>query len=293
LLREATTDTLPSADYRSVGPGFFESAGVELVEGRVFSEADGPGSEPVAIVDETLARKAWPGSSPLGRRLRTDPGSTGAPTTWVTVVGVARHVRHRSLLERLNEQVYFPPSQAFRNPVAYLVRTSGDPAALGPAVRAAVRSVDASLPTYELQPLSAYLERARAVSRFTAVLVGAFAFAALLLAAIGVCGVIAYAVLERRREFGVRRALGATRAGIGALVLLDGARLLGTGVGLGLAGAFATAQLVRSQLFGVGPEDAVAYAIALPALALAALLACLWPMRRATAVSVVEVLRAE
>jgi len=292
-LTEAAAEALPSADYRAVGPGFFETAGVELLAGRVFTQEDGPTTEPVVVVDETLARKAWPGGSPLGRRLRADPSSTGAPTGWATVVGVVRHVRHRSLLERLNEQVYFPLSQAFRNPVAYLVRTSGDPAALAPAVRAAVRGADPGLPIYELRPLAAYLERARAVARFTAVLVGAFAGAALLLAAIGVYGVIAYAVLERRREFGVRRALGATRAAIGVLVLVEGARLTGLGAALGTAAALAAAPLIRGQLFGVSATDPAAYGLPLPVLAVAALLACLWPLRRATSVSVVEVLRAD
>jgi predicted permease len=292
-LVEATDEALPSADYRSVGLGFFETAGVELLSGRFFSETDAPGSEPVAIVDETLARRAWPGASPLGRRLRTDPSSTGAPNTWVTVVGVVRHVRHRSLVERLNEQVYFPLSQAFRNPVAYLVRTTGEPASLAPAVRAAVRGVDPSLPIYELQPLSDYLERARSVQRFTMILVLAFATSALLLAAIGVYGVIAYLVVERRREFGVRLALGATRGQIGALVLLEGARLVATGAALGLAGAVATSQLLRGLLFGVSATDAITYVVPLPVLALLALAACLWPARQATAADVLEVLRAE
>jgi predicted permease len=277
----------------SVGPGFFETAGVELLSGRTFTERDGPDTEPVAIVDETFAGKAWPGRSPLGRRLRADPTSTGAPTTWATVVGVVRHVRHRSLAERLNEQVYFPLSQAFRNPVAYLVRTTGDPAALGPAVRAAVRGVDPGLPIYELLPLSAYLDRARAVSRFAAVLVAAFAGAALVLAAVGVYGVIAYAVVERRREFGVRRALGATRAQIGALVLLEGSKLVALGLALGLAGALLASRLLGGQLFDTSPTDPAAYAAVVPVLALAALAACFWPARRATAVPVDEVLRAE
>jgi predicted permease len=290
---EAPDEAVPSADYRSVSPGFFVTAGVELVRGRFFSDADGPAAPPVAIVDELLASKVWPGALALGERLRVDPGSSGSPDTWVTVVGVVRHVRHRSLVEPLNEQVYFPLSQAFRNPVAYLVRTTGDPSELTAAVRAAVRSVDPSLPVYEVQPLSAYLERARSIQRFTMVLVGAFASTALVLAAIGVYGVIAYFVVQRRREFGVRLALGATRRHIGALVLREGARLVGVGAVLGLAGAWATAHLIRGQLFGVSPADAVTYCVPLPVLALTALLACLWPVRRATASSVLEVLRAE
>jgi predicted permease len=292
-LVEAVNEALPSADYRSVSPGFFETAGVELLSGRSFTERDGPDTEPVAIVDETFAAKAWPSESPLGRRVRTDPTSTGAPTTWVTVVGVVRHVRHRSLVERLNEQVYFPLSQAFRNPVAYLVRTTADPAALGPAVRAAVRGVDPGLPIYELLPLAAYLDRARAVPRFAAALVAAFAGAALVLAAVGVYGVVAYAVVERRREFGVRRALGATRSQIAALVLLEGAKLAGLGVALGLGGALLSGPLLSSLLFGTSATDAAACAAVVPVLALAVLAACTWPVRRATEVPVVEVLRAE
>jgi ABC-type antimicrobial peptide transport system permease subunit len=247
----------------------------------------------VAIVDDRLARKAWPGASPLGQRLRVDPFSSGSPSTWVRVVGVVRHVRHRSLVEALNEQVYFPLSQAFRNPVAYLVRTTGDPAALATAARAAVRGVDATLPIYETQPLASNLERARGVERFTMILVGVFAGMALVLAAIGVYGVIAYLVVERRREFGVRLALGATRAQIGALVLLEGARLVGIGAALGITGALAAGQLIRSQLFAVAPADLLTYAAPLPVLMMAALVACLWPVRRATAASVLDVLRAE
>jgi predicted permease len=290
---EKSAEALPQADYRSVGPGFFETAGVEILSGRGFTEADGPATERVAIVDELLASRAWPDVSPLGRRLHVDPGSSGEPDTWVTVVGVARHVRHRSLMERLNEQVYFPLTQAFRNPVAYLVRTSDEPAALAPAVRAAIRGVDPRLPIYEIQPLGVNLERAREVQRFTMTLVALFAALALLLAVIGVYGVIAYAVVARRREFGVRLALGATRAQIGRLVLLEGARLVAAGGALGLAAAFATAHVMRGLLFGVGPGDPLAYSAPLPVLALAALVACLWPLRRATAANVVDVLRAE
>ncbi len=290
---EATDEALPSADYRAVGPGLLETQGVRLLSGRFFTDADGPQAEPVAIVDDRLARKAWPNRSPLAERLRVDPFSTGSPNTWVRVVGVVRHVRHRSLVAALNEQVYFPLSQAFRNPVAYLVRTSGDPAALAPAVRAAVRGVDPTLPIYETQPLAANLERARGVERFTMTLVGAFAGTALLLAAVGVYGVIAYLVVERRREFGVRLALGATRARIGALVLLEGARLVGLGAALGLVVAVATGHLMRAQLFEVSPGDVLTYAAPLPVLALTGLVACVWPVRRATAANVVDVLRAE
>jgi predicted permease len=290
---EKPDEAVPNADYRAVSPGFFESAGVTLVSGRVFTDADGPASQRVAVVDESLAARAWPGRSPLGERLRVDPFSNGFPDTWVTVVGVVHHVRHRSLLRPLNEQVYFPLSQTFRNPVAYLVRTTGDPSALAPAVREAVRDVEPTLPLYEMQPLSDYLDRARSVQRFAMVLVLAFASAALGLAAIGVYGVVAYTVVQRRREFGVRLAMGATRRQIGALVLRDGAKLAAVGVALGLVGAAAMGALIRSQLFGVSPSDGLTYAAVAPLLGVTALLACWWPARRATATDVLDVLRAE
>jgi predicted permease len=292
-LVEQPTEALPSADYRSVSPGYFEAAGIELLEGRFFGDADAGKGPRVAIVDETLAARAWPGESALGRRLKVDPGSTGSPKVWVEVVGVVRHVRHRSLVERMSEQVYFPLGQAFRNPVAYVVRTQGDPAALTTAVRAAVKRVDSRLPIYEAAPLSANVERARGVQRFTMTLVAVFAAVSIVLASVGLYGVIAYVVVQRRREYGVRMALGATRRQIVALVLREGARLLSIGAVAGVAASLATGQLIRSQLYGVTPADAATYAAALPLLAACAMLACFWPARQAVAADVVEVLRAE
>jgi cell division protein FtsX len=240
-----------------------------------------------------LAERAWPGESPLGQRLRTDPASTGAPQVWVEVVGVVRHVRHRSLVERLAEQVYFPLSQAFRNPVAYAVRTTGDPAALTPAVRAAVRAVDPGLPVYEARPLAASLERAREVQRFVTLLVAVFAAVSIVLASVGLYGVIAYVVVQRRREYGVRLALGATHGQVVRLVLREGARLTALGAGAGIALSLATGRLIQSQLVGVQPLDALTYAVALPALVACALVACWRPARRAMRADVLEVLRAE
>jgi ABC-type antimicrobial peptide transport system permease subunit len=142
-------------------------------------------------------------------------------------------------------------------------------------------------------PIAWYVERARGVQRFAMVLVGAFAGAALLLAAIGVYGVIAYSVVSRRREFGVRLALGATRGQVRTLVLGEGARLAAIGVALGLLGAIAAGRVLSGQLWGVTPGDPLTYAIVLPSLGLAALLACWWPARRATSADVLEVLRSE
>jgi putative ABC transport system permease protein len=292
-LVERPAEALPMADYRSVSPGFFEAAGLTLLSGRAFADSDDAAAPPVTIVDEMLASRTWPGESPLGKRLRVDPGSSGTPDRWVTVVGVVRHVRHRSLIEPLNVQVYFPLSQAFRNPVAYAVRTTGDPAQLAPAVRDAVKAIDPALPIFEVQPLAAYLERAREVQRFTMILVAVFAGVSIVLASVGVYGVIAYVVVQRRREYGVRMALGATHGQVVALVLREGARLTAFGAALGLAASLGAGQLIRSQLVGVTPADGVTYSLALPVLALSALLACWWPARRAVTADVTDILRAE
>jgi predicted permease len=292
-LLEQPQEALPTADYRSVSPGFFEAAGLTLLSGRLFTDADDTSALPVVIVDETLAARTWPGESPLAKRLRLDPTSQGTPTAWATVVGVVRHVRHRSLVERLGEQVYFPLSQAFRNPVAWAVRTTGDPASLAAAVRGAVKAIDPGLPMYEVRPLSAYLERAREVRRFTMILVALFAGVSILLASVGVYGVIAYVVVQRRREYGVRMALGATRGQVVKLVLGEGVRLAAIGAAVGIAASLAAGQLIRSQLVGVAPADALTYFAALGLLAVSATLACFWPARRAIAANVVDILRAE
>jgi ABC-type antimicrobial peptide transport system permease subunit len=196
-------------------------------------------------------------------------------------------------VERRNEQVYFPLAQAFRNPVAYVVRTTGPPADLAAAARQALRRADPRLPIYEAQPLMAFVERARGVQRFTMVLVATFAIVSVVLASVGLYGVVAFVVVQRRREYGVRMALGATRGQIMALVLGEGFRLLAAGGVLGVAVSLATGHLIRTQLYGVGPVDGTTYAAALPLLAVAAAAACWWPARRAVAADILDVLRAE
>ncbi len=285
--------TAPQADYRAVTPGLFDAVGARLVEGRGFLESDDEKSRPVVIVDERLARRAWPGQSAVGKPLAVDPQSDGHPTTWATVVGVVRHLRHRSLMEEVREQVYFPERQILRNPMAYVLRTSGDPASLAPPLRRAVARLDAQLPVYEVRTLDEYLVAARAAQRFTMILAATFALVALLLAAVGLYGVIAYSVARRRVEFGIRLALGALPGQVEALVVREGMRVALVGLALGLPAAALGAWLLRAQLFGVSPRDPASYGIALVLLGAAAVLASWVAARRATAASPLEVLRAE
>jgi predicted permease len=281
------------ADNRAVTPGFFEAAGARLVEGRLFTDDDDLRAQPVVIVDDQLARRAWPGKSAIGMRLAADPASTGHAVYWATVVGVVHHLRHRSLLEELGDQVYFAERQVTRNPMAYIVRTTGDPAGLAASVRQVVATLDPTLPVYDLRPLDDYVVGARAAQRFTTIIAGTFAAVALILSAVGVYGVIAYAMTRRRYEFGVRLALGAQPSQVTGLVVREGARLAGAGLLCGLASAAVSARLLQSQLFAISPRDTVSYATAAGLIAIVAIAACWLPARRASAISPLESLRAE
>jgi putative ABC transport system permease protein len=283
----------PRADSRAVSPGFFETVGATLVEGRWFTEEDDQHGEAVAIVDRSLAEKTWPRSSALGRLLATDPRVTGKPTVWVKIVGVVGHLRHLTLLADVREQIYFPVRQANRNPMAYAVRTTADPAGLATPIRAVVADLDPELPVYDVRPLESYVTSARETQQFTMQLAALFAVLALVLATIGVYGVVAYSASRRRPEFAVRLALGAKPGALVRLVLADGIRLTAVGLVLGAGAALATSSLIDPQLFGVTGRDPVSYAIALPVLGLVALLASAAPAWRATMVDPVEGLRAE
>ena len=291
--RGADEAAAPFADNRAVSPGFFETVGARLVEGRFFTEADDAREQPVVIVDDQLARRAWPGRSAIGQQVAADPFTTGHPVFWATVVGVVGHLRHRSLLEDLGDQVYFAERQIQRNPMAVVVRTSGDPAALAPAVRRVVRALDPALPVYDVRPLADYVAGARAAQRFATILAATFAVVALLLASVGVYGVIAYATTRRRYEFGVRLALGARPGEVMTLVLREGVVLAAIGLGVGVVGAALGARVLRNQLFGVGATDATSYAVAVVAIGVVALAASWLPARRAAGISPLTAMKAE
>ncbi len=286
------SSTAPQADYRSLSPGAVELLGIRLLEGRTFTEDDDITAPLVAIVDSTLAARAWPNQSAAGKRLDIDIFVTGKADAPATVVGVVEHVRHRNPVAEVREQIYFSQRQALRNPSVYVVKASGN-AAVMPAVREVLKSVDAAQPIYDVRPLSAYVDTANATRAFTMQLAVIFAAIALLLASVGVYGVIAYTVALRHREFGVRRALGAQTAAVVAIVFLDGARLLWRGIAVGVVAAAVAAWFLRGLLFGVGPWDAGTYAIAVPVLVVSGVIACVLPARRAITANPVDALRSE
>jgi predicted permease len=292
-VRGADDSQARRADARAVTPGFFEAAGARLVSGRFFTEQDDPKARPVAIVDESLARRAWPSGNAVGQEMAVDPRVTGRAQLWVTVVGVVRHIRHLDLTEEVREQVYFAVRQFPRNPMAYVLRTTTDAGALTPLARRALREIDPHLPIFDVRPLEATLTAARATQRFTMSLAALLAAVALCIACVGVYGVMAYSVARRRMEFGVRLALGARPASVISLVVREGAALALLGLALGALAAFNVTTLLSSQLYGVTARDGPSYAVALPALVLSALVACWLPARRATTANPLDALRAE
>jgi predicted permease len=279
----------PTADARSVSPGLLETLGVQLLEGRLFTDHDRDPRNPVVIVDDKLAALLWPGRSALGQRFHVNVGDTRRPT----VVGVIRHLRLRSLVNDLLPQIFVPWQLAQRNPMAFVVSAHGDPMSIAPAVRSAVASIDRRLAIYDVRPMTDYVESARALRRFTVMLAGAFAVTALALTCVGVYGVLAYSVAHRRHEFGVRRALGADAGQVMREVLREGLAFAVVGCAAGTAGAFAAGRLIQGQLYAVQPHDPASYATALGLIGGCALVACGIPAYRAVAVSPMEALRTE
>ena len=274
-----------------VTPGYLEAMGTVLREGRLLDWRDDATSPAVVVVNETLARRYWPGRSAIGHKLRLD--RSDAPP--VEVVGVVADGKYRNLSEPPRPFLFQPLLQQYRGEATLIVRTDGDPRRLAPAVRDAVRALDPEMPLYDVKTLRAARGRAHAAAAAARRAARAllFAGAAVLLAMVGLYGVVAFSVARRVREIGIRMALGASRLRIVLMVMKDGASLALLGVGLGLAGALAGTRMLSSVLYGVSATDVATFA-AVPLLLLAvAALAAFVPARRATAVDPLSSLRSE
>lgn len=280
-----------TADGRNVSPGYFRTMNARLLAGRDFTEQDDAGAPPVAIVDEILARLAWPGQSAVGKRLQVNP--TGSPNMYVEVVGVVAHLRAHDLTREVRPQLYRPMGQQTWFQADVVVEATGDPSAIAPAVSGEVRAMDRGLALRRMTPLTTYVEDAMAQSRFSLLLMAALGGIALVLAAVGIYGVIAYSVSQRTREFGIRLALGEEPAHTRRSVVLGGMRLVGLSMILGLGAAMGLARLLQGQLYQVEPGDPLTFAGIGLLLALVALLACYIPARRATRVDPAQALRSE
>ncbi len=279
------------ANIRYVTPEYFDAVGTPIVHGRPFTKADGPSSPSVTIVDESLVRRYWPGESPIGKRIRH--GGDPARNRWLTIVGVVPNIKHNSLDEDASLQVYEPFDQSTVWSMYFVVRATGTPESLVPSIRGAVASLDPALPLFNVSTLEKALARTLVPRRLTNGLLTGFAVAAILLAAIGIYGVMSLNVSGRLREFGVRLALGASPTDVLRMVLRGGARLALIGVVIGAAASYLATPLLRELLFRVPPRDLVTLAGVATLLGAVALLACYVPARRAMAADPTEALRTD
>lgn len=287
--REDQAADKPIVQYRVVTPGFLETLRLPLLQGRRIEEADRAGTAAVVVVNESFVRGYFPRGGALGQRLRL----VSPQTEWATIVGVVGDVREFGLDQPTTAVIYFPAEQQPADGMTYVVRSSAPFAETSRQVAAALGSVDAGVPVFAVRPYESFLSASVAERRFSLVLVATFAFLALLLAAVGLYGVVAYSVRQRTKEIGVRMAIGADAARIARLVASESVRMVGFGLAVGLLGALATARLLSGFLYGVQPADPAAILAAALVLAAAAVLATLLPVRRATRVDPVIALAAE
>ena len=269
-----------------VGPNYFHTLRTSIIAGRDFTEQDNDKLQIVAVVNEEFANRYWPGKDPIGKRIRNGQ-------QWFTVVGVVRNARYRRLVYAPEPAYFTELDQCYRDLVTIHARVSGDPRSYFGLVERAVHQVNADLPLFGVTTLRSSMQLGSIFERIAATFAGAFGLLAVVLAAVGIYGVIAYATRQRTREIAIRMALGARRAAVLRLVLGQGLWLTATGLGIGIAISLALTRYLKSQLYGVATTDAWTYAAVALLLCLVSLVACYVPARRATRVSPTEALRHE
>jgi putative ABC transport system permease protein len=274
------------APIARVNADYFRTMGIALRAGRFFGDGDIAGAPGVAVLSETLAHKLFPDEDPLGKRFSIGDRST-------TVIGVVNDIRYTGLDGEVEQAVYLSYRQLPRAGMALLLRSTAEPSNLAPALRSAVHEVDPALPVYDVVTMEERLSNSVAARRFNLLLLGGFAALALLLACVGVYGVIAYIVTGRTQEVGIRMALGAQSADVVRLFIKQGMALVMLGVGIGLLGAYALTRVMSSLLFGVSANDVGTFAGVTMLLSLVALLACYLPARRAAQIDPLVALRHE
>jgi putative ABC transport system permease protein len=287
------TGDLPDSEVREVAPGYFAAMGIPLIRGRLLSEADSKDAPPVVVINQAMAKRYWPNEDPLGKHLKIN--SKRAPVKeWTTVVGIVGDVRGFGLDKPAKTEMYYHLEQLRRAAgMALVIRTTGDPTTMANAARAAIGEIDAKQPIFNIRTMEDYLARSMAQRRFSLVLMLIFAGVALLLAAVGIYGVMSYTVAQRTQEIGIRVALGATPGRVLGMVVKEGMTLVGIGLGAGLAASLALTRVVSSLLYGVSASDALTYLIIAVALGGVALAATIIPARRATRVDPMNALRSD
>jgi putative ABC transport system permease protein len=289
--RPADSERTPVAEFASVTPGHFHALEIPLLSGRNLTDADDDKGQPVAVVDEAFAHQYWPGDTPIGKRVR--PGSFLSTSPWLNIIGIVGNVKSESLETQVAPHIYLSDFQSPSYSSVVYARTAADPGKIGDAIRREVQSVDPDVPVFAVRSMEEVVARSMAERRFALEILGFFAFIALLLACIGIYGVMAYTFSQRTHEIGIRIALGAQRQHILRMALGEGMLLVAFGLAAGLFGALLLTQFLRSMLFAVKPTDPVTFIAIAALLAAVALLACYIPAHRATRVDPLVALREE
>jgi putative ABC transport system permease protein len=282
----------PNTDYQVATPGYFPAMGITPIRGRLFTAADDDKSPLVVVINDTMARRYWPGEDALGKRFHLTENRP-----WLTIIGIIPTVRHNAVVESPRAEAYLPHAQvavelgSTTRAMTLAIRTEVEPMALVPAIRQAMRDVGPALPLGEIQTMQHLAATALAQPRLTTILLGLLAALALALASLGVYSTVSVLVTERTREIGIRVALGAERKSILRLVASEAALLAATGLGLGIAGALLLTRLLEGLLYGVSPLDPLTFAVVPTVLGVLTMLACLHPARRAMAVDPAVTLR--
>jgi putative ABC transport system permease protein len=281
---------IPSTDWRNTTPDYFRAAGIPLIAGSFYTDSDTDTSPRVGMIDERLAKLAYPNESPIGKRFRI---AIGADEPWSTIVGVVGHIRHDGLDVDKRPQVYWPQKQRSQDRLALVVRTKQNPKAMTTAIIAAIREVDRDQPVYEVQTMTEVVAQSLSYRWLNMTLLTIFAGVSLLLATLGIYGVIAYTANQRQREFGVRIALGAERRDIVRLVVGQGARLAAIGGIIGIGAALLVARVLEGLLYEIGSRDTLSFAGASAILLTVAIVASYVPARRASRSDPIQALRGD
>jgi putative ABC transport system permease protein len=288
-----TPDKWPSVNYRVVSANYFRAMGIPVLQGRAYTDRDDENAPRAMIVNQKLVQEIFPDENPIGKRITFGGTDANGQPRWFEIIGVVANVRSVELREEPNPELYFSAQQDLWPAMSLVIRSTIEPSSLSASVRQAVNETDRSVPVADVKTMDHVVSESITQPRFNLFLLGLFGAVAMVLSAAGIYGVTAYTVTQRTHELGIRIALGAQVGDVLKMILGQGMAVIGVGLVVGLAAAFALTRLLRTLLFGVGENDPLTFVAITVILVLVALIACYIPARRATKVDPLTSLRAE